>query len=247
MFRPVAAAVLAAFLVSAQPLEAAAPLEQQLKAIVQARVDAFGKGDGEAYRRLLRQTEEADYAYTNEAGQFRDAPDDGSDWAPDLIAAHPSGIVHSLQVQRYGDTAVATYALDARLTFNRETILKPFRVTEVFHRSGGKWRSVARHESVRPLRPNWRAEVAEDVLDDYVGTYVLLPTVDYEITLKDGRLYWGAPEQGVELHPESDATFATGEEGMGYRMIFLRESDGRVRGVRIREFSGTEYTAVRKG
>ena len=245
MIRPITAAVLAAVLVSAGPLAAEAPLDQQLKAIVQARVDAFGR-DGEEYRRLLKATEEVDYAYTNEAGAFRDGPDDGSDWFPEILAAHPSAIAHSFSVQRYGDTAVAAYALDARLTFNGETILKPFRVTEVFHRSGGKWRSVARHESVRPMRPNWRTEVGAEVLDDYVGAYSLLPAVDYQITLKDGRLYWGAPDQGVELHPESEATFATGEEGMGYRMIFLREGDGRVRGVRIREFSGTEYTAVRK-
>jgi hypothetical protein len=64
--------------------------------------------------------------------------------------------------------------------------------------------------------------------------------------LKDGRLCWGPAEQGVELYPESDATFATGEAGMGYRMIFLREAHGRVRGVRVREYSGVEYTALRK-
>ena len=43
-----------------------------------------------------------------------------------------------------------------------------------------------------------------------------------------------------------ESTFAAGPEGMGYRMIFLRGEGDRVYGVRIREFTGVEYTAVRK-
>jgi hypothetical protein len=247
MQRTLAAALLAAVFTSAQPASARPepPLDQALKAMIQARVDAFA-GDGETYRRLLRETEEADYAYTNEVGVFRDSADDGSDWFPGLMQARPRGVVHSLDLQRYGDTAVANYTLDLQLTFNRETMVKRFQVTEVFHRSGRKWRSVARHESVAPGPPHWAAAIDTAVYDDYVGRYELLPGVDYAITRRDDRLYWGEGEDAVLLTPESSATFATGPEGMGYRMIFLRGEGERVYGVRIREFSGVEYTAVRK-
>lgn len=248
MHRTLAAAVAAAAFLIAQPGAAGAPeppLDQALKTLIQSRVDAFA-ANGDEYRRLLRETEEADYAYTNEVGVFRDSADDGSDWFPELMQAHPRGVVHSLDLQRYGDTAVATYTLDLQLTFNRETMVKRFQVTEVFHRSGGAWRSVARHESVAPGPPHWRADIDTAVYDEYVGAYELLPGVDYKITRRDDRLFWGEGDSAVELTPESSATFATGPEGMGYRMIFLRGDENRVYGVRIREFTGVEYTAMRK-
>ena len=88
--------------------------------------------------------------------------------------------------------------------------------------------------------------IATTVLFAVISFLALREFLSLAPTRREDRLYWGEGETAVELTPESSATFATGPEGMGYRMIFLRGEGDRVYGVRIREFTGVEYTAVRK-
>lgn len=180
------------------------------------------------------------YIAVGEDGGVSTKADDGSDFFVVAGEAALAARVGDMQVRLHGGAAVVVYRLELSLRFNGETCLKPFRVTEVFQRTRGGWRSIAEQQTAIPGRPTYVAKVDPQRFDDYAGDYRLLPSVSYSFTRKGGRLFWG----DTELFPESDSTFAT-EGAADDRLLFLRGPDGRVSGVRIRELSGVEYTAVR--
>lgn len=241
MLRRILATSVAVGLAGCVPASRSSP-EAEVRAVIEQRLEAFTH-DGKAYREVLKRTEERDYFATDEAGGFRDSPDDGSDFTPALLHARPSASLEDLRTHRYGESLVASYRTRVRLTFNGEPCVKAFRVTEVFHRTGGRWRSVARHEGVEPGRPTWRADIDPRVLDELAGEYRLLPGVTYRFEHRNGRLFWG-PGGEVELIPESVSTFAT-DGAMDYRVLFLRDGADKVVAARIREYAGVEYNALR--
>lgn len=180
------------------------------------------------------------YIAVGEDGAVSARPDDGSDFFVAASEAALAARVEDMRARLHGDTAVVVYRVELSLRFNGETCLKPFRVTEVFQRTRRGWRSIAEQQTAIPGRPTYVARIDPRRLDDYAGAYRLLPSVAYSFTRKGERLFWG----DTELFPESDSTFATADAA-DYRLLFLRDPDGRVTGVRIRELSGVEYTATR--
>lgn len=239
------AAVLAATPARAEaPPEAPAPVVEAVRAMVEGRLAASAGPSAEAYKALLTRTEEPAYSTVDEAGRLVERPDDGADHIPIADELKFRGRVEDLRVRLYGETAVATYRVVIELEFNGEPCTKVFRTTEVFHRSGGVWRSVARQDTVAPGRPVYRATIEPATLDAFVGDYRLSPSVTYQVRRRGDRLYFGAGEDAVELVPESATTFVFDDDS-DYRVIFKRDAAGKVTAFRMREFTGVEYDAVR--
>lgn len=157
--------------------------------------------------------------------------------------------IDDVRVQVHGQTAAVTYLKNSRLVFNGEPVSKVFRCTETFVRHDGRWQSVLHTETVVPGEPV-AASVAVNTLDDYVGEYRLTPSVVYSVAREGGRLLWGRSRQ--ELVPENETTFIfkrrpnrSVDLNTSYRVIFVRDARGRVTHLRMREFPGVEYSAVK--
>lgn len=151
--------------------------------------------------------------------------------------------VEEVAVRRFGDIAVVHYRLDSRMVFNDEPVRKQRRCTEVFRRQAGEWQSVALHETVIPgvIVP---AAVDPAVYDDYVGQYWVFTDQVYTITREGDTLLFNSRSGGrTELMPETASTFVL--RGSLYRVIFIRSAEGVVTHLRLREFPGVEYNALR--
>jgi hypothetical protein len=151
--------------------------------------------------------------------------------------------VEDVTAEFHGTFAVVQYRRDMRMVFNDEPVLKQFRCTEVFKRESGNWQSVAYHETVMPgeIVP---ARVDPKVYDDYVGRYQLFAGYVYTITRSGDRLMFNSELAGErELMPETDTTFVL--KGGLYRVLFARNDKGGVTHLRLREFPGVEYNAIR--
>jgi hypothetical protein len=171
------------------------------------------------------------------------------------LSANPGGVppmpanirftqtVEDVTVELHGTFAVVQYRRDMRMVFNDEPVLKQFRCTEVFKRESGEWQSVAYHETVIPgeIVP---ASVDPAIYDEYVGRYQLFNGYVYTITRKGSTLMFNSRAAGDrELMPETETTFVL--KGGLYRVLFARNDRGEVTHLRLREFPGVEYNAVR--
>lgn len=170
--------------------------------------------------------------------------------APRFFAPLPDEIgftqsVEDVTVQRYGDIAVVQYRLDSRMVFNEEPVRKQRRCTEVFNRESGQWQSVAYHETVIPdtIVP---VPVDPAIYDEYVGRYKLFTDYVYTVTREADKLLFSSPAGGTEeLMPETQSSFVL--RGSLYRVIFIRNERGEISHLRLREFPGVEYNAIRVG
>lgn len=221
------------------PGEAPAATQALFHRLIEQRTQRM-IANAKAGRKTERPDVDAIYVAVGEDGGLKSKPDDGGDFLFGAEDAKLASRLEDLHVQLHGDTAVAVYRMDLTLEFNGEPCTKPFRVTEVFRKTGEGWRSIAYQETAIPGRPSYVVKVDPARLDEYAGEYRILPRITYGIVRKGERLFWG----DTELFPESDSTFAT-EGAADYRLLFMRDAQGHVTGMRIRELSGVEYTAVR--
>jgi hypothetical protein len=151
--------------------------------------------------------------------------------------------VDDVAVYLHGEVAVVQYLLEDRMVFNQEAVLKQRRCTEVFRRRSGEWQTVAYHETVIPgvIVP---ARIDPGIYDDYVGQYRLFTGYVYTVSRDGDRLMFRSPAAGAaELMPETGSTFVL--RGSLYRVLFVRDEEGAVTHLRLREFPGVEYNAIR--
>ena len=136
---------------------------------------------------------------------------------------------------------------------NGEPVVKTFNATEVLAKRDGRWQSVMHTETVMPGEIV-AAKINPKMLDDYVGRYRLTPTIFYSVRREGDKLLWESDHS--ELVPESETTFlkkngaADGRanrdpERLVSRMIFVRDDQGHVTHIRIREYPGVEYSATK--
>jgi hypothetical protein len=163
--------------------------------------------------------------------------------------------IKDVNVTIYGDTAVAHYRNEARLVLNGELVVKTFNATEVLAKRDGRWKSVMHTETVIPGEIV-AAKINPKMLDDYVGKYRLTPTIVYSVRREGDKLLWESDRS--ELVPESETTFLKKNgaadvrinqdpERLVSRMIFVRDDQGHVTHIRIREYPGVEYSATKIG
>ena len=168
----------------------------------------------------------------------------------EMRATNASATVRDVHAIVRGDTAVVSYIVEMRITFNATEVKKSFRATDTLMRKSGAWKSLLHTEVVMP------AELSPAAVDtasyaDYVGRYRLTPSIVYEVTMSDGRLYWGKGGRR-ELVPESESTFGfrrlperNVDLNTSYRITFFRGREGKVTHLRMTEFPGVAYDALR--
>lgn len=167
----------------------------------------------------------------------------------EMLGTNAQVTIRDVDARVIGDTAAVVYVADMRITFNDETVTKLFRATDTFIRRGGKWQSLLHTETVMPGELK-AAVVDTKRFDDYVGKYRLTPSVVYTVTRDGDTLQWGTKKR--ELVPESEATFGFRRQSdrstdlnTMYRVVFVRNGEGKVTHLRMIEFPGVAYDAIK--
>jgi hypothetical protein len=153
--------------------------------------------------------------------------------------------VSDVRARRYGELVIVSHLLDMRLAVHEEPVRKQFRITQVLRPNPGaqpQWTVLAFQETVLSSVPTAPARVDPALYDDYAGRYLLEPETVYTVTRVGDRLMWGGGE-ARELYPESETTFMFATSA--YRVVFVRGDDGRISHLRLREYPGVEYNAIR--
>ena len=128
--------------------------------------------------------------------------------------------------------------------FNGEPCVKQFCNSQVFEKTRGQWHILSVHETVIPGVPK-AYPLDPKVYDDYVGDYRLMPDHVYIITRTGNRLLWARKGiSPIELVPEDEHTFVLNGREF-YRIRFERNAQGLVTHLRIIEFPGVEYSALK--
>ncbi len=233
--------------VSKSQLAAQTNFGQEFKQLLQDRYDGKRRDDKEFIERTTAETR----VFVNEKGDITRRTKAevlaGLSKPPPVYEipdeAKPKQSVEDVSVQLYGEVAVVQYRLDIRMVLNQEPVLKQFRRTEVFNRKAGMWQSVAGQETVIPGEIVV-AKVDPKIYDDYVGRYQLFKGYIYTITRKGDVLMFNSRAVGdKELMPENETTFV--EKGLLYRVIFVRNDKREITHLRLREFPGVEYNAIK--
>jgi hypothetical protein len=161
--------------------------------------------------------------------------------------------IKDVNITTYGDTAIARYRNEVRLVLNGEPVVKTFNATEVLAKRDGRWQSLMHTETVIP-GDIVAAKINPKIFDDYVGKYQLTPTIFYTVRREGDKLLWESDHS--ELVPESETTFLKKNgaadvranrdpERLVSRIIFVRDDQGHVTHIRIREYPGVEYSATK--
>jgi pimeloyl-ACP methyl ester carboxylesterase len=230
----------------AMPTGARAHLDEEFRQLLQDRFD----GTRPDWLEFMERTTGDTLVMVSESGTVRRFP------KAEVMAALPGFVVQTLPeeaaltvsvddvaVDLHGEVAIVHYMLESRMVFNQEAVLKRFRNTEVFRRRSGEWQTVAYHETVIPgvIVP---ARIDPDIYDDFVGQYRLFTDYVYTVSRDGDSLRIGFPDgAATELMPETGSTFVL--RGSLYRVLFVRDEEGEVTHLRLREFPGVEYNAIR--
>lgn len=225
-------------------------LEQELKQLIREMEDGRMSRDKSVAERTLADG----YISTHENGsngggkaqaiKGRSDAEANKRLADSLTGTQFAQNVEDLRVEPHGDTTAVNYRLVYRLVLNGESVVKQFRCNEVFIKRDGRWQSVLHTETVIPGEPV-AAKIDTKVYGDYIGEYRLHSKRNYTITREGDKLFIQAPGvQKTELVPEDENTYVQ-KSGLYYRIIFVRNDKGQVAHLRLREFPGVEYSAIR--
>jgi pimeloyl-ACP methyl ester carboxylesterase len=231
---------------AAKPTGARAHLDEEFRQLLQDRFD----GTRLDWTEFMERTTGDTLIMVSESGTVRQFP------KAEVMAALPGFVrqalpeeaeltvsVDDVAVYLHGEVAIVQYLLESRMVFNQEAVLKRWRNTEVFRRRSAEWQTVAYHETVIPgvIVP---ARIDPGIYDDYVGHYRLFTDWDYTVSRDGDILRMGFPDgAATELMPETGSTFVL--RGSLYRVLFVRDEEGSVTHLRLREFPGVEYNAIR--
>jgi hypothetical protein len=223
-----------------KPTTSAPTLEQEFKSLLQEIADARLRGDKAVAERRLAEN----FIATDEKGVTRTINKSNSlkSIRPAPAELRVSATIEEVQVLAYGDVAVVNYRDVTRLVINNEPVVKRFRYTEVFKRNAGVWQMVASHQTVIPGEAV-ATNIDQKVYDGYVGRYQLFSNFYYTVTREGEKLMISSPIRKAELVPENENTFVI--KGDQYRIIFLRNDRGEVTQMKVREFPGVEYPAIK--
>ncbi|HEV8407682.1 MAG TPA: DUF4440 domain-containing protein [Sphingomicrobium sp.] len=200
-------------------------LKAELEAKTQALADAIAPGDKAVWD-----------AATDPALIFVDENNKVMTKAAllDQLTPLPSGLVGHIKVtgyelQRHGDTAVATYVADEKLDYHGQLLRTQFRTTDAWHRTPAGWKMIS-SMTLAVLGDPPAIGLPPAKLAEYAGRYELTPDIHYSIRL-DGEQLFGLREGGKEVELKSEAPdvfFVAGSPRS--RKVFYRDASGRVTG-----------------
>lgn len=199
-------------------------VEQSIRDVIRLRFDAYARGDGEMWSRLV--ADDCLCASTTKAAILAD------------IHARPSAVktwfgeIEALQVRRAGDTAIVRYRIREFIDVAGQRIEIPEWRVETYTRRESSWLLIGGADSSIPVDPAI-ANVDPKVYDTYVGQYEYGPGVVDTVTREGNRLMiqpMGLAKE--ELFPQTETTYFG--RGQDWRIIFVHDQRGRVTEVRFR-------------
>jgi ketosteroid isomerase-like protein len=202
-----------------------AAVEQEIRQVIRERLDAYARADAAGWSRFV-----ADDCLCGVATKAA---------LQQEIQARPSSVrnwhgeIAELQVHGYAETAVARYRITEYTELGGHRIGVELWRTETYLRRAGRWMLVAGSDSVIPQDPV-AAKVDPKLYDAYVGQYQYAPGTVDTVTREGDRLMVQATGQAKEeLFPENETTFFG--KGQDWRMIFVKDGQGRVTAVHFRQ------------
>lgn len=210
-----------------------ATVEQEIKRGIRERFDAYARKDVVAWSRFV--ADECFCASLTKAAiqqEIASRPSNIKNWYGDIM---------DFQVHVYSDTVVARYRVTEYTELGKQKISVGQWRTETYVRRKGAWLLVGGAESIIPQDPDI-AKIDTKIYDAYVGQYEYTPGVIDTVTRDGERLMvQAAGQEGKEeLFPENETTFFG--KGQDWRLIFVKNEQGRVTAVRFRQ-NGRDYVA----
>jgi Domain of unknown function (DUF4440)/Domain of unknown function (DUF3471) len=188
----------------------------------QQLLDAFAPGDRTPWKLYLAD----DAMFFDEQGRSMDKVAFLADLQP-----LPPGYTGSIKVTgvaaRFAPgVAIPSYDCDENETVFGQQLHARYHMTDTWVYREALWKIIA-SQTLRYYEDPARGNLAESLLNDYVGTYELGPGHTMLVTRQAGKLYaQRGTGQPTELVPESpDLFFRAGVEG---RRLFHRDASGRV-------------------
>ena len=153
------------------------------------------------------------------------------------------GPLQDVKVRVNGDTAIVTYHADQLTQIGGQTTSVHKWQIETHVRRDGRWLLLGVADGLIPPEPK-TAKIDPSILDAYVGQYEWAPTLISKVERNGDHLLerLGAGEAGEWL-PESDTTFfvpGAAAGGDASRIIFVKDTGGRVTHYIYRELGGTD-------
>jgi hypothetical protein len=217
-------ALLTALLISSNLSGTESPSITQTELVrrTQQLLDAFAPGDRTPWKLYLAD----DAMFFDEKGRAMDKVAFLADLQP-LPAGYSGSIKITGTTARFAaGVAIQSYDCDETETVFGQVMHARYHMTDTWVYRNSLWQILA-SQTLRYYEDPVAATVAESLLNDYIGTYVLAPGQTVIVSRQGARLYAQRGSGKVtELLPESpDLFFRAGVEG---RWLFHRDSARRV-------------------
>jgi hypothetical protein len=226
-------ALLTAFSVAAQVShDAQTDAEKDILRFIRERLEAAGRADAIAWARFV--ADDCLCGMSTKAAiqhEIATRPPSLKNWYGDITA---------FEVRVYADTAVTRYRVTEYTGLgDQRHSAQQWRIETYLHRDG-MWLLVGGIDSVIPPDPAV-AKINPKIYDDYVGRYEYAPGVVDAVTREGDRLMVQVSGQAKEeLFAENETTYFG--KGQGWRLIFVKDKQGRVTSVRFRQH-GQDFIA----
>jgi hypothetical protein len=199
------------------------PAAQALPVMVQQLLDALPH-DASVWQGYL--SERA--LYVDESGEVATKAELLEGFGPFPPGLSGSIAVRNPRVTESGEVATIVFDAHERQKVYDQDIEVDYLGSEVWQREAGRWRMLLAHTSVRARDPAPQA-VPVKRLRGYAGVYELGGTRRYQVEVRGGELFGGAPGSELKrLIAVGDNVFAEAGNPLGVLRVFVRGRDGKV-------------------
>lgn len=142
--------------------EAGSTAENEIRGILDKYYEIARTNDREALIKYSREIVAPEYRYTSELGTMD--KQETFRWLESINKEFVSAEFNDLQVQVFGDTAIAKYTDVSKVRISGEAMRTPVRFTNVWMKRDGNWCVVAEHSSaLKPPKLLPRHPLADNV------------------------------------------------------------------------------------
>jgi ketosteroid isomerase-like protein len=210
----------------ASPQQTSSIVENEVKEAIRQRLDALRRRDAKTYLTYYAE----DCIVTSDNGVLVKPEAIAKEWSD----SSRSGISYKgsapldVQVQGYGDIAVASFRLELDEDWGGQKLYGASRLTDVFARRGGRWLLVAHQETPVPNARRLAVKVNPALFDAYAGEYQITPSYIIKVKREGDKLMeqWPGDASYTEDIPVSESMFvARGEPGLS---IYVKDRSGKV-------------------
>ena len=199
------------------------PVRELLRRQTQELLDAITSGSARVWDRYL----DPIVIYTTEDGDVRTKAEMVRNTRPLPNGVSGTIVVADFKVALHGEVAVTTYLNDEHENYHGHQLHCQYRSTDTWRKTAQGWRLIA--SQVLAVRTDPPAvPLSSRELEEYAGRYQLTPAIFYDIRREGDRLVGQQTGKKAEsLQAEAAGMlFAPGRPR--YRMIFHRDTDGRI-------------------